>query len=112
MLDGFNTQQEQRRRYPMDPDRVFRALIEVATRDYELDSQDELTRTVTFGAHESSWTFGENITAMVLPADGGCDVEISGVGKVGGQVQQATTLLKTFGSVFEKLSAELTSSRD
>jgi hypothetical protein len=56
MLDGFNTQQEQRRRYPMPADKVFRAVLE----------------------------------------------------KVGGQVQQATTLLSTFGHIFEKISAELT----
>jgi hypothetical protein len=108
MLDGFNTQQEQRRRYPMPADKVFRAVLEVATRDYDVSSSDELTRTVMFSSHESALTWGENITVMVLDAEGGCDVEMSGVGKVGGQVQQATTLLSTFGHIFEKISAELT----
>jgi hypothetical protein len=111
VLDGFNTQQEQRRRYPMPADKVYAAVLAVATRDYSVTSSDELTRTVMFGSHESGWTWGENITIMVLDAEGGCDVEISGVGKVGGQVQQATTLLQTFGTVFEKISAELTEGR-
>ena len=56
-------------------------------------------------------TWGENITIMVLDAEGGCDVEVSGVGKVGGQVQQATTLLQTFGKLFERISVELTEGR-
>lgn len=111
MLEGFNTQQDQRRRYPMPADEVYAAVLSVATRDYNVTSSDELTRTVMFGSHESAWTWGENITVMVLDAEGGCDVEISGVGKVGGQVQQATTLLQTFGTVFEKISAELTEGR-
>ena len=95
----------------MPADEVYAAVLAVATRDYNVTSSDDLTRTVMFGSHESAWTWGENITVMVLDAEGGCDVEISGVGKVGGQVQQATTLLQTFGTVFEKISAEFTEGR-
>lgn len=95
----------------MPADEVYAAVLAVAERDYNVTSADDLTRTVMFGSHESMWTWGENITVMVLEAERGCDVEISGVGKVGGQVQQATTLLETFARVFEKLSAELKAGR-
>lgn len=108
MLDGFNTQQSQRRRYPLPADEVFRALVIIARRDYNVTSVDELTRTVMFEAHESMLTWGEIFTAMVLDGEKGCDVEVSGVGKVGGQVQQATALISTIAHVFEKVSAELT----
>ena len=107
MLDGFNTQQHQRRRYPKTADDVFRALVTVTQREYTVKSVDEMTRTVMFEAWESKLTWGEIFTAMVLDAEKGCDLEISGVGKVGGQVQQATALVNTMAHVFEKVSAEL-----
>lgn len=107
MLDGFNTQQQQRRRYPRAENDVFGAIVALANREFNVTSTDPLTRTVTFSSHESAWTWGENVTVMVFPAEGGCDVEISGVGKVGGQVQQATALIETFNAFFESLSSEL-----
>lgn len=46
-------------------------------------------------------TWGENFSAQVVPVEGGANVRLQGVGKIGGQIQQSARLNKLADLLFE-----------
>lgn len=63
-----------------------------------------------FSSGASAFTWGENFSAQVRPQEEGALLEISGVGKVGGQSQQSARTNKLINQIFSEVIAILKSS--
>jgi|GEM_PF-4293343 len=103
----FNNQQIQNRLYPYTVDSTFTALREVVEEKFKLKSVDDITKALTFSSGLSAFTWGENFTASVEKTDNGASVNISGVGKIGGQMMQSRRTNKLLDQVFLMVSAKL-----
>lgn len=62
---------------------------------------------MTFSSGMSLFTYGENFTAQVTPAQGGSTLRVSGVGKIGGQLQQSTRTNKLLDGIFADVTNTL-----
>ncbi|QUQ69822.1 hypothetical protein [Kutzneria sp. CA-103260] len=78
--------QDLERYFPVPPNDTFATLVEVVGERFKLKDSDDFTMTVNFSKGASAFTWGENFTAQVVPAEGGSNVKVAGMGKVGGQI--------------------------
>ncbi|EWM14691.1 hypothetical protein [Kutzneria sp. 744] len=99
--------QDLERYYPVSPTDAFAALVEVVGERFNLKESDDFAMTVHFSKGASAFTWGENFTAQVVPAEAGVNVKVAGVGKVGGQIQQAARIRKLVDQMFVELTARL-----
>lgn len=97
---GANNQQNQERFFPVEKEKVFAALLQVVKANFKVKESDDFTLSITFSSGASAFTWGENFSAQVMPKEGGASIEIYGVGKVGGQVQQSTRTNKLINQIF------------
>lgn len=86
---------------------AFRTLCESVQGIFTIKDVDDFTLTVTFSSGVSLLTWGENFSAQVVPAEGGSNVRLHGVGKVGGQVQQSARLNKLADRLFQDYISRL-----
>ena len=107
---GSNNQQNQERFFPVEKEKVFAALNQAVSSKFKVKSADDFTMSITFSSGASAFTWGENFNAQVIPRDGGCTIEITGVGKVGGQLQQSSRtnklITQILGDTTEILKAQ------
>ncbi|CAN2186731.1 hypothetical protein MCEMRE196_00459 [Candidatus Nanopelagicaceae bacterium] len=96
---GANNQQNQERFFPVEKEKVFAALLKVVQEKFKVKEADDFTMSITFSSGASAFTWGENFSAQVLPREGGAAIEIYGVGKVGGQIQQSTRTNKLINQI-------------
>lgn len=108
---GFNNQQNQERYFPVEKEKVYAALLEVVKTKYKLKDADDFTLSITFSSGASAFTWGENFNAQVIPMQGGCQIEITGVGKVGGQLQQSTRTNKLITQILSDTTTILKNNR-
>ena len=106
---GTNNQQNQEKYYPVEKEQVFAALSEVVKKGFKVKEVDDFTLSINFSSGASAFTWGENFSAQVVPKDSGCVVEIYGVGKVGGHVQQSTRTNKLINQIFTEITNKLKS---
>ena len=99
--------QDLERYFPVSSTDTFTVLVEVIGEQFKLKESDDFTMTVTFSKGASAFTWGENFTAQVVPAEGGATVKVAGVGKAGGQIQQAARIRKLVDQMFVELTARL-----
>lgn len=85
---------------PVAAQAAFRTLQESVRSLFGVKNVDDFTLTITFSSGASMFTWGENFTAQVVPVEGGSNVRLQGVGKVGGQVQQNARLNKLSERLF------------
>jgi hypothetical protein len=90
---------------PVPAAEAFQAVLAAVGKNYtfKLKSSDDFTMTVNFSSGASAFTWGENFTAQVVPAEGGSTVRVQGVGKVGGQLQQGARLHKLINQLFDEM---------
>lgn len=106
-LNGSGNQSALERYVPVPPANAFQALRDAAKRNFTLKSADDFTMTVEFSSGASAFTWGENFTAQVVPAEGGSTIRVHGVGKVGGQIQQNARLHKLINKLFDDVVSAL-----
>jgi hypothetical protein len=99
-VSWFNNQQSNERFFPTSPDETYAALREIVKSGFKVKSDDDFTKAITFSSGASAFTWGENFTAQVVPAEGGSALRINGVGKVGGQLQQSARTNKLLDKIF------------
>lgn len=87
---------------PVEGSVAYQALVEVA-RGFKLDRADDFTRTVNFSTGLSALTYGERVTAQVVPASEGCNVRLSVVPRVGGQLMQGRKNQQLLEDIFQRL---------
>lgn len=92
---------------PVAPPIAFQTLCESARSMFTVKSADDFTLTVTFSSGASAFTWGENFSAQVVPAEGGANVRVTAVGKVGGQVQQNARINKLADRLFSDYTGRL-----
>jgi carbon monoxide dehydrogenase subunit G len=107
---GLNSKQDQSKYLPVPKEVAFSALVDVIKSNFNLKEVDDFSLSIVFSSGMSAFTWGENFSAQVRPQDGGSILEISGVGKVGGQVQQSTRTNKLINQIFSEVIAKLKSS--
>lgn len=95
------------RYYPVSPLPVFQALVEVVPQGFKLKGSDDFTLSCTFSSGASAFTWGENFSAQVVPAEGGATLKIQGVGKVGAQIQQSARTNKLMNELFDLVTTLL-----
>lgn len=108
----FGGQNNSERYLPAAPPEVFLALTESARKRFNLKSADDFTLTCNFSSGVSAFTWGEQFTAQVVPADGGATIRITSVGKVGAQVMQSARSSKLMGQLLDDVTATLRARRD
>ncbi|NMM88643.1 hypothetical protein B2J88_30575 [Rhodococcus sp. SRB_17] len=74
---------------------------------FSLKSADDFTLSCAFTSGASAFTWGEKFSAQVVPAQGGATIKVSGVGKVGGQLQQNSRTAKLMAALFADVTALL-----
>jgi len=99
-----NTQQVQSRQFPAAPSDTYAALLKVAKNGFKLKTEDSYSLSLTFASGASAFTWGESFSAQVLTAGDGSTLNISGVGKVGGQLQQSSRTNKLIDGIFKRVS--------
>ena len=111
-MHGVNTQQQQSRFIPVEPEAVFNALGRAVEKEkrFKLKEFDDFTLSMTFSSKASMFTWGENFSAQVVPHESGASLGISGVGKVGGQYMQATKTNKLIEELFSAVINDLRAS--
>lgn len=108
---GTNAQQSGERFLPVTPDLAYNALRRVVTapanrRRHKLMSTDDFSKSITWINKASGWTWGERMSAHVRPAEGGCILNIEGVGRAD-TFQQAPKTFKLIESMHRAVSATL-----
>jgi hypothetical protein len=103
----FSQQQYQERFIPLPVDAVYSALCTIVGLRFKLKQTDDFTKSVTFSSGMSAFTWGENFNAQVVSAQGGSNLRINGVGKVGGQIQQQKRTNKLIEQLFTYLTDAL-----
>lgn len=106
---GQNSNQVQSKYLPVPKEKAYVALLSVVQKKFKLKENDEFSLSVLFSSGASAFTWGENFSAQVRPQEGGSLIEINGVGKVGGQIQQSTRTNKLINQIFSDVVAELKS---
>jgi hypothetical protein len=95
-----NQPQDQERHLPVPPAEAFAALQQGVTAKFKLKEADEFTKTVTFKSGASAFTWGENFSAQIVPAEGGSSLRITGMGKISGQVHEQQRIRKLVERLF------------
>jgi len=104
----LNSSQFQVERFvPVAAPAAFRTLCESVQSMFTAKNIDDFTLTVTFSSGASLFTWGENFSAQVVPAEGGSNIRLQGVGKVGGQIQQSARLNKLADRLFQDYVSRL-----
>jgi hypothetical protein len=111
MMWGQNSNQVQGKYLPVPKEQAYAALLSVVSKKFKLKESDDFTLSVQFSSGASAFTWGENFSAQVRAHDGGSLMEINGVGKVGGQIQQSTRTNKLINQVFSDVISELKSAQ-
>jgi hypothetical protein len=106
-VSWFNNQQSNERLFPTSPDETYAALRQVVASGFKVKSDDDFTKAMTFSSGASAFTWGENYTAQVVPAEGSSPLRINGVGKVGGQFQQSARTNKLLDAIFADVTQVL-----
>ena len=98
---GGTTSQE--RYFPVHPREAYSALQCVAGERFKLKKSDDFSKSCEFSSGASAFTWGENFTAQVVPAEGGSTVRVQAVGKVGGQIQHNSRSSKLTNQLFDSM---------
>jgi hypothetical protein len=106
-LFGGNQSDSLQRYYPVAPPAVFKALVEIVSQQFKLKTTDDFTLSCAFSSGASAFTWGENFSAQVVPAEGGATVNVQGAGKVGGQIQQSARTNKLVNALFDDVTGVL-----
>jgi hypothetical protein len=104
---GGNQSDSLQRYFPVAPSVVFKALLEIVPQRFTLKTTDDFTLSCTFSSGASVFTWGENFSAQVVPAEGGATLNVQGAGRVGGQIQQSARTNKLIGALFEDITPVL-----
>ena len=102
-----NQQQNNELFLPVAPAEAFNALQGAVKKSFSLKKADDFTMACSFSSGASAFTWGEKFTAQVVPSDGGSTIKVSGVGKVGGQIQQGSRTAKLINRLFEDVTTAL-----
>lgn len=109
----FGSQQDNSERYfPVPPTEAFTSLTAAVRKRFNLKAADDFTLSCQFSSGASAFTWGENFTAQVVPAEGGATIRFSAVGKVGGQVMQSARTAKLVGQLLDEVTADLRAKRN
>lgn len=100
MFGGINSQE---RYFPVHPQAAYTALRRAAGERFKLKGSDDFSKSCEFSSGASAFTWGENFTAQVVPADGGSTVRVHAVGKVGGQIQHSSRSSKLTNQLFDDM---------
>lgn len=92
---------------PVGPPDAYRVLLIAVQRGFRLRGADDILLTVNFSSGASAFTWGENFSAQVVPAEGGSTIHVQGVGKVGRQIQQNARIAKLLVQLFVDFGAAL-----
>jgi hypothetical protein len=60
--------------YPATPDETYKAVVQAVQQLARFRSFDDFSRSVSFATKMTAWASGANVSAYVVPADGGCHV--------------------------------------
>ena len=90
--------------YPATPDETFEALGWAAQELAHLRSEDDFSRAVTFFTKTSTWASGANVSAYVVPQDGGCTIRVEGQAKMRSQVKANNAAHKQIVAVLDRVS--------
>jgi len=64
--------------FPVDPDRVFEALVAAVHQEAKFRGRDDVHLGVFFGTKISAWSWGATVSAQVVPVPGGAIVRATG----------------------------------
>ena len=106
-----NSSQAQDRFFPVEKEKVFAALLSAIQQNFKVKNSDDFTLSISFSSGASAFTWGENFSAQVIPKEGGSAIQINGVGKVGGQVQQSSRTNKLITQIFDATTDILKANR-
>ena len=110
-LFGGN-QDAQERFYNMDPTKVYEGLKKMLDESstFKLKEADELSMSCTFATGVSMTTWGEKMSANVMPSGSGAKVTVSVAAKIGGNAMwQGSKNAKNITRFFDALSGALKS---
>jgi hypothetical protein len=96
---------------PVAPAQAYSALRDVAAQMYSLKSEDDFTMALVFTSSVSAFTYGETISAQVVPVEGGSTIKISISPKVGGQLGQGNKNQKIADGLFGEVTRILKAAR-
>jgi hypothetical protein len=93
--------------FPISAQQTYQALMKVTHSQFTTKSTDDFGLTITFSSGMSAFSWGENYSARVLPADGGSVVKVSGVGKLGGSIPQHSRSFKLITRLLDDVTTTL-----
>jgi hypothetical protein len=64
--------------FPATPEETFTALHSATTRLFKLRGADQFSRSVSFTTPMSGFSWGANMSAQVIPVEGGSYVRVAG----------------------------------
>lgn len=108
-LFGGN-QDAQERFYNMDPSKVYEGLKTMLgeSETFSLKETDDLSMSCTFSTGMSMTTWGEKMSASIIPSGSGAKVTVSVAAKIGGNaVWQGSKNAKNITRFFDALSETL-----
>ena len=106
-LFGGNQSDSLERFFPVPPKDAYGAMIQVAPERFKVKSSDNFTMSCTFSSGASAFTWGENFSSQVVPAEGGATIKVQGTGKVGAQIQQSSRTNKLMNQFFDDVTSVL-----
>lgn len=92
---------------PAHPDAAYNAVMRVAGEGFKNVKGQDFTRVVTFRSGASILTWGQDFHTQVTPAEGGAMINISAVGRNGGNYQHGTRSHRLITSILERVTALL-----
>ena len=110
-LFGGN-QDNQERFYNLAPDKVYAGIVSALnnSKRFTLKTEDELSCSCTFSTGVSMTTWGEKMSASVIPSGNGSKVSVTTAAKIGGNaIWQGSKNAKVISKFFEELSSALKS---
>lgn len=110
-LFGGNNRDVQERYYNAPVSEVYAAMKHMLenSNNFKLQSSDDMSCTCSFKSGISMTTWGEKLTASVVPYSDGSNVEVSIAANVNGGLFQGKKNSQLFDGFFNSLSSELTS---
>lgn len=108
-LFGGNNRDAQERYYNAPVSQVYAAMKRMLenSNDFKLQSSDDVSCSCSFKSGISMTTWGEKLTASVVPSGEGSKVEVSIAANVSGGVFQGKKNSQHFDNFFGALSSEL-----
>ncbi|WP_072690809.1 hypothetical protein [Rhodococcus marinonascens] len=103
----FGQKQDNELYLPVPPAAAFAALKSAVEQRFTLKSAEDFTMSCTFTSGMSAFTWGEKFSAQVVPVEGGATIKVSGVGKIGAQIQQNARTSKLTNQLFSDVTAAL-----